>query len=498
MSLKGVFYSDGSCRSPHGSGVGKIGWGAHGYLYHTEVAKPVAADTHVVTTRGYKHKATIETSIAGVDNNPGHVFVDPVMYIDAFGSSLDAATNNVAELTSFLNILHKSVTLDLQEIYILTDSEYVKRGVNEWLKRWADQNWIKADGNAVGNVNLWKQVHGLLTTLNEKGVVFNVDWVKAHDSNQGNVQADILAAVGCNYSFDNELIVDWRSSQPKGYWKNEVEKHPFINFKRIYFNSLPQFNVPGYYYQADPGGNDFIIGKRLPETGYSVIKLNEEDSVIEAIKQKQYAVSRSMNAIYMMKLDNAHSKSVYPYLLNYGKHSLHKFKKNNNLVFSDDVNTPITTEINPTGLSLRAIESFNFLEELLDKFIHYRDTQENPQTDIFKIQLTDITEHFFLRNEKKAKDGSVSIDHALKPELIVGFKDLAVHTVRDGREFKIPLLLGTDLPPRNNLKRLESLKPKVTLLTYTEADRSFRYCTIIECSNGVGIWSNFYADKIFM
>ena len=510
MALKGMFYSDGSCRSPHGSGVGKIGWGVHGFLYENEVTKPVNADDHVLTTKGYVHKSNITS---GNQANPplpsgefvkvpdvwqgATQFVEPVKYIDAFGSSLDAATNNIAELMGLINVLNKSIDLGLSEIYVLTDSEYTKRGTKEWLTRWVHQNWIKQDGTPVGNIQYWKQIHALLTTLKSKDIAFDIEWVKAHDSNQGNVQADLLAAVGCNYSFHNELIVDWRESDPRGYWKVEVDKHPFINFKRIYFNSLQQFNIPGHYYQADPGGNDFIIGKRLPETGYSVIKLNEEDPVIEAVKQKQFDVSRSMNAIYMMKLDAVHHKTIYPYIYNYGKHSLHKFKKNNNLVFIDDTNTPVTTEINPTGLSLRAIESFNFLEEMLDKYIHYRDTGENPNDDIFKIQLYDATPHFFDISEKTVKQ-EIKIAHTLKPELVVGFRDMTVLVPRENREFKIPLILGVDLPPRNSLKKLEDLRPKVTILTFSESEKSFRYCIIIECSNAVGVWSNYYADRIML
>lgn len=505
MALKGMFYSDGSARCARGSGVGKIGWGVHGFLYENIIDKPVSADTHVVTSKGYKHKANLKPDVlaevsaaTGLQPNVhNYVFVDPIKYVDAFGSSLDAATNNIAELTALITILQKTIELNLVEVYVLTDSEYVKKGTTEWLPRWIGQNWIKGDGNPVGNIDLWKQINSFLTLFKEKDITFGIEWVKAHDDNQGNVQADLLAAVGCNYSFHHELITTWETSDPKGYWKVEVDRHPFINFKRIYFNSLQQFNIPGHYYQADPGGNDFIIGKRLPETGYSVVKLKDEDPIIEAVKQKQFDVSRSMNAIYMLKLDNAHSKTIYPYISKYGKYSLHKFKKNNNLVFIDDAETPITTEINPTGLSLRAIDSLNFLEEMLDKYVYYRDSGEDPNTDIFKIQLSDITHHFFDQEEKTIKQ-EIQTVYTLKPEMVVGFKNLDINILRDGKEYKVPVLLSVDLPPRNSLKKLEDFKPKITLLTYSEAERSFRYCIVIECKTGIGVWANYYADKIFI
>lgn len=485
MALRATLYIDGSCRSHHGSGAGKIGYGIHGYLYQSRdpssKIKPMLAEDYHVTNRGYIHKTK--------DLGASIEVIEPVKYIDGFGSSLDAATNNVAELRGLLTALKKTLELQLQEIYVLTDSEYVKRGVKEWLPKWLQNNWMKHDGNPVGNQDLWKQVHEHLVAITKAGIEIDIDWIRAHDDNQGNVQADLLASIGCNYSFHSELIDSWVESEPKGYWKKEVEKHPFLNFRRVYFNSLSQFNTPGHYYQADPGGNDFIIGKRLPETGYSVIKLKEPDQIIEAVKQKQFDVSRSLNAIYLLKLDNAHHKSIYPYIRDYGKYSLHKFKKNNNLVFIDDANTPITTEINPTGLSLRAVDSFNFLEEILDKFIHYRDRQEDPYTDAFKIQAHDVTEIYYDITDK---------GYALKPEFIVGFRDMYLSVQRESKDFKIPVILGTDMPPRNNLKRLEDYKPKITLVTYTESEKSFRYCVIIECENAIGIWSNYYASCVFI
>ena len=485
MSLKGVFYTDGGCRSNHGSSTGKIGWGVHGYLYKDTSIKPVSANDHILTSVGYIHKNKPEP--------PDTVYIEPINYIDGLGSSLDAATNNVAELSGIIQVIIKANELSVADLYIITDSEYVKKGINEWMFNWSRNNWTKADGQPIANSDLWKQLHNLLTDLKSRNINYTVDWIRAHDDNQGNVQADLLASVGCNYSFDQLLINQFRISDAKKYWKPEVERHPFINFKRIYFNSFQRFNVPGHYYQADPGGNDMIIGKRLPDTGYSVIRLHEPDLVIETVKDMQHRIARGYNGIFMMKLENTHHKDIYPYIQDYNHYALRKFRKNNNLVFIDDVNTPITTEINPTGLSLRAISSFNFLEELLDKYVHYNKTQEDPYTDIFKLQLIDITETFFNEVEKKSV-----VSKELKPEIGVGFKDLKVVVERDGKNIGLPLVLGVDLPPRNSLKKLERLQPRITLVTYTESEQSLRYATIIDCENAIGIWSNYYASRVLL
>ena len=475
--MHAVMYTDGSAK-PVYSNTYKIGWGIHGYLYDAVITKPVSANEYVHTHKGYIKKTSL---------TPEQKTVEPLKYIDAFGSQLEAATNNVAELLAVLNALDKAKEFTVESILIITDSEYVKRGILEWMPKWLSNGWTKPDGQLIANDVLWKTMHIKLRELETDKIAFAIEWIKAHDERLGNVQADLLASVGCNYSFSNEATIQFTLTEPKGYWKADVDRHPLLNFNRVYFNSLEQYNTPGHYYQADPGGNDFIIGKRLPETGYSILRLNEPDHVIEAVKKKQYEVSRHMNAIFLIKLDSTHNKVIHPYIATYGHHALYRYRKNNNLIFIDDRSTPITTEINPTGLSLRAIDCFNVLEDILDHALILLADPSQQGLDIFKIQLQDITEVFFDMSGKKT---------LLKSEYGVGHSAMSLDIMRDGIAAKIPYILGTDCPSRNNLKRLESMQPNMTLVTYAQADNSFKYCTLIRCENAVGLWSNYYASKI--
>lgn len=478
MGQHAVFYTDGSAKPIH-SNTFKIGWGIHGYLYEQQASKPVAANDYVHTDSGYVRK----TALA-----PEHKLIEPLQYIDAFGSQTNAATNNVAELLAVYNALQKALEMKVSSLLILTDSEYVKRGILEWMPKWLTSNWCKPDGQVIANSTLWKTLHLTLQALVTAGIGFAIEWIKAHDDRVGNVQADLLASVGCNYSIAGEEQTHFKLIEPKGYWKQDIDRHPLLNFNRIYFNSLEQYNTPGHYYQADPGGNDFIIGKRLPETGYSILRLTEPDPVIEAVKEKQYQVSKHMNAIFMIKTDNTHHKTVHPYLANYKHHALYRCRKNNNLIFIDDRNTPITTEINPTGLSLRAIDSFNTLEEILDAALQLIADPSLQDKDSFKLQTQDITDVFYDTSGKKT---------VLKSEYSVGHSVMYLDIHRDAKPVRIPYVLGTDCPSRNNLKRLESLQPKLTLITFAEAEQSFRYATVIHCENAVGIWCNYYASHVF-
>jgi hypothetical protein len=85
----------------------------------------------------------------------------------------------------------------------------------------------------------------------------------------------------------------------------------------------------------------------------------------------------------------------------------------------------------------------------------------------------------------------------LHKDLGVGVSNVQVSIQYNGRETKVPLVLGVDLPVRNKLKKLEDLTPSIKLILWASTDNSFRYCCVIDCDIGQGIWSNYFADRIF-
>ena len=98
-------------------------------------------------------------------------------------------TNNRMELTAAIRGLEAlrrrcSVTL-------YTDSEYVKRGINEWMPLWKTRGWKTANRKPVKNVDLWH-------ALDEASARHDVHWrwVKGHSGDPGNERADELANQG--------------------------------------------------------------------------------------------------------------------------------------------------------------------------------------------------------------------------------------------------------------------------------------------------------------
>ena len=96
-------------------------------------------------------------------------------------------TNNRMEMTAVIRALQQLKKPNCS-IDIYTDSQYVIRGINEWLPAWRKKNFRKKDGKPVLNVDLWQQ-------LEEAAAQHKIQWhwVRGHNGNPGNERADTLA-----------------------------------------------------------------------------------------------------------------------------------------------------------------------------------------------------------------------------------------------------------------------------------------------------------------
>lgn len=76
-------------------------------------------------------------------------------------------------------------------VSITTDSQYVKRGVNEWMARWKRNGWRTADRKPVKNRDLWERLDQALSRHE-----LQWHWVKGHAGHPENERADQLANKG--------------------------------------------------------------------------------------------------------------------------------------------------------------------------------------------------------------------------------------------------------------------------------------------------------------
>jgi len=137
QSKKVIIYTDGACRGNPGPG----GWGA-------------------VLTSG-AHEKTLKGSETLTTNNR---------------MELQAAIEALAALKG-----HCDVSL-------FTDSEYLRKGVLEWMEGWKKRNWRNAAKKPVKNRDLWERLDDLISQHR-----IDWHWVKGHSGDPGNERADQLA-----------------------------------------------------------------------------------------------------------------------------------------------------------------------------------------------------------------------------------------------------------------------------------------------------------------
>ncbi|MFQ5451583.1 MAG: ribonuclease HI [Nitrospinaceae bacterium] len=95
-------------------------------------------------------------------------------------------TNNIMELTAAIVALNK--LKEPCEVELTTDSQYLKKGMTEWLAGWIRRGWLTAGRKPVKNKELWQELHRL------NGIhKITWKWVRGHDGHPENERCDALA-----------------------------------------------------------------------------------------------------------------------------------------------------------------------------------------------------------------------------------------------------------------------------------------------------------------
>jgi len=108
-------------------------------------------------------------------------------------------TNNRMELQAVIEAL--SALKRPAQVRLYTDSQYVRRGILEWLPQWKARGWMTADRKPVKNQDLWQQLE---TAAARHRIEWH--WVPGHAGVPGNERCDALA----NAAIDGLLALDSR------------------------------------------------------------------------------------------------------------------------------------------------------------------------------------------------------------------------------------------------------------------------------------------------
>jgi len=96
-----------------------------------------------------------------------------------------STTNNIMEMTAVLEAV--KFIPEPERFTVVSDSEYVVKGINQWMPRWKSRGWRKS-GGPIMNLHLWKQLDEHFDPSR-----MSIEWVRGHHLSEFNELADRLA-----------------------------------------------------------------------------------------------------------------------------------------------------------------------------------------------------------------------------------------------------------------------------------------------------------------
>ena len=159
-------YTDGGCRPTN------PGPGAWGYAY-------VIDDEEITSHAGFEKETT---------NNR---------------MEMKAALNAIYNYHTF-SLLHLNGKYNIDRIEILSDSQYVCKGITVWIVGWKNRDGENSSNKTVENLDLWKELDHAVQFIKNSNIEINFTWVKGHNGNKFNEIVDQLCTKCINENKDYE------------------------------------------------------------------------------------------------------------------------------------------------------------------------------------------------------------------------------------------------------------------------------------------------------
>jgi len=118
---------------------------------------------------------------------------------EMFGGEL-GTTNNRMEMLAVIEAL--SALKRPCEVILHVDSQYVLKGMTEWLAGWKAKGWKTASKQPVKNVDLWQRMDAVVHAAGHR---IDWRWVKGHAGDPGNERADALANRGVEHALRGKV-----------------------------------------------------------------------------------------------------------------------------------------------------------------------------------------------------------------------------------------------------------------------------------------------------
>lgn len=491
--LEGVFYTDGGCRSfdHRPASRGSAGWGVHGYTFTRAPSKTGAG-----MPKGYPSAEGYQ-----LGDKPKAPFITLMDYVDLWGTVSGEGTNQVGELLAATHAIQKAVELKLTHLLIWADSEYVIKGLTEYLERWKKAGWRKRDGQPVANQLYWIALDNAKHTFESDGNVLELRWVKGHSGDPGNEVADKYATRGVFLAQQGLQRTSERVTEAKGYWKRSYEPSRMFSLPHWFFTVTGDMDTKSkdgrfVYHLGDIRESTMeFLGKPISDATFSVVFLKEEDKVLEQVHHAfENLAKRTMQGLVVTDLRVIASTNIANALESDGAALLILDKTKQIVSHVDPVRdgepspTVVGYEVRPPRLAFNAVNVMEALEDVLEESL------APPKHS--RLVYTDITSVLYESVESKKKTTV-----KLKPEFKPGVSSVEVsvnYPSEPTKQKTLTLTFGQDLPDRNTLAALAVPGVSVRVVTWPESKRAFRFATLISANEDAGIWSGPYANLQFV
>lgn len=455
-----VLYTDGSYIPNVGGGAG-----VHGYTwaYPSEKEKTPSI---IHTPIGYKTKETVGN-------------LDPVMpvnYIDSVEPIKLPTTNNRAELMALILGLTYLVETGIKKAYVLLDSQYALLGYMERMEKWAKRGWSGRDGEPIPNVDLWKSLLELKSTLAKVEITVGMEWVEAHAKNRGNEDADKLARKGSIGASNGAKSKGFKSSFTKDYWNFSISHNRLLEKNFLYLSVGTAAVEDNVYFQSShyPGFTMDLLGKPSPDTGYSVIALKEKDPAIAHLHTLLIDYEKAQwPKVFSVRLDNVFRSSNIGDLMENGLDYFQNTGPNTHLV--DIGKQTIAELLMPPKIAYRAADAFSAMKTTLANLLDGTEVR-----DQFRFRITERIYEDIVEPKKSARTLLSTITNSTET--------IAVPVEFRGKEVELDLVVGKDLPTRNTLSAIAKEWAEVEVILWVESDYAFRYATLVQTRTGAGLW----------
>jgi ribonuclease HI len=167
-----------------------------------------------------------------------------------YGGFEEDTTNNRMEMTAAIEAMVE-VADEEGPIRIYTDSQYLKKGITQWVHTWKINNWRTSGKEPVKNIELWQE----LDDLNQPSIQW--EWVKGHGSNPYNCRVDRIAR---SFAEENPVELFKGEKVDASFFKNECKAVKTNDKKK------KEENEPGEIASGNNIGQLSEKTEKIPET----------------------------------------------------------------------------------------------------------------------------------------------------------------------------------------------------------------------------------------